>query len=110
MSLSLEKLVVVCSGVKFFSALTLEFDFCGLEERIGVESVILAVCAEAAMAGVPRKVVVKILLDEEEYDDHIDQIEEELGALKQAWGVVSAALSRIPGTGRVDLVTAAERN
>ena len=85
-------------GVEFFR---FDFKFSGLGQ-IGLGSVMLAVCVEAAMAGLPcRSVGVGIEVE----DELIDQIEEEFEALKQSWRVVSAALSNIPGTGRVNLVT-----
>ena len=106
--LSIEKLTMLCYGIKSLRVPTLNFTFYGPEHR-GIWFAMLAVCAEAAKAGLPsREVKVEVVVDEEEYDNHIDQIEEEFRGLKHAWGVVSAALCRIPGTGRVDLETDVE--
>ena len=96
----------MCHGLKFLSAQTIGFGFyngLGVGQD-GLGSVLLALCVEAVTGCTSSKTIeVDFLVDDDMEDDQVHRIEGEVEGLKQGWKVASEALSRIPGTCRVEL-------
>lgn len=98
--MSKDELVLLHQGVRFLRAQTLEL---GLKGLAGLVPFVLAVCVEAALApGVPsRTIKVDVDMDTDDEAENDDQLGGEMEALMQAWRLVSASMSQLPGLCRV---------